>query len=63
MRITLAGASLQGEVVDGVSGDIVALFQVDHVKDMDGKKALSWDDVRWTLSDFAERSLGARFQK
>jgi hypothetical protein len=62
MRITLAGASLQGEVVDSVSGDIISLFQVDHVKHMDGKKKLSWDDVSLTLSDFAERSLGERFQ-
>lgn len=60
-RVVIGHASLQGEFVDGVSGDSLSIFQVDQVKNLDDKKQLSWEDVRLTLKDMADRAIKAKF--
>ena len=60
-RLVIGHASLQGEFVDGVSGDKLAIFQVDQVKNLDDKKQLSWKDVQLTLQDMADKAVQARF--
>ena len=60
-RLVIGHASIQGEFVDGVSGDVLTIFQVDQVKNMDDEKQLSWEDVRLTLKDMADRAIQARF--
>ena len=60
-RLVIGHASLQGEFVDGVSGDKLVIFQVDQVKNLDDKKQLSWKDVQLTLQDMADKAVQARF--
>ncbi len=60
-RLVLDKAALQGEMVDSQSGDIVTLFQVSQIEQLDDKKQLTWEDVRLTLNDLANRALKDRF--
>ncbi len=60
-RLVLDKAVLQGEMLDSQSGDIVTLFQVSQIEQLDDKKQLTWEDVRLTLNDLANRALKNRF--
>lgn len=60
-RLVLDKAVLQGESLDSQSGDIVGLFQVSQIEQLDDKKQLTWEDVRLTLNDLANRALKDRF--
>ena len=60
-RLVLKEAILQGEMLDSQSGDIVTLFQVSQIEQLDEEKQLTWEDVRLTLNDMANRALKERF--
>jgi hypothetical protein len=60
-RLVLDKAAMQGEMLDSQSGDIVTLFQVSQIEQLDDKKQLTWEDVRLTLNDLANRALKDRF--
>lgn len=55
LRVTLADASLQGETLEGVSGEEITYFQIETIGEFDDKKGMSWEDVRATLNDMAGR--------
>ena len=60
-RLVLDKAVMQGEMLDSQSGDIVTLFQVSQIDQLDDEKQLTWEDVRLTLNDLANRALKDRF--
>ena len=58
------GTTIQSDVHRGVGFRLERELGTDgaeQVKDLDEKKQLSWDDVRLTLEEFAERAISARF--
>ena len=59
VRMRLKDAKLEGEVVDSVTGDVVAIFRVDDIVDWDDEKGLSWEDVRATFEVLAARAMAA----
>jgi hypothetical protein len=56
-RMTLGNASLQGEVIDSASGNLVNLFAVEKIGEFDDKKGMSWEDVRLAFIDAASKAL------
>jgi hypothetical protein len=60
-RMTMAGARIQAETVDSVSGAVLSLSQVDQIEQLDAEKEMTWDDIRLTLQSFANRLVDLRF--
>ena len=59
VRMRLKDAKLEGEAVDSVTGEVVAIFRVDDIVDWDDQKGLSWEDVRATFEVLAARAMAA----
>ncbi|MEE4382445.1 MAG: DUF3313 family protein [Pseudomonadales bacterium] len=49
LRVELREAHIEGELVDSVSGEVISIFRVEEITDIDGKKKMSWDDLVGTL--------------
>jgi len=45
LRVELKQARIEGELVDSVSGDVIAIFRVKDIPKQDGADSRSWDDV------------------
>lgn len=60
-RLTLAGAKIQSESVDSVSGAVLGMSQVDEIQQLDAEKEMTWDDIKMTLKSFADRIVDVRF--
>ena len=59
--MTLAGAKIQSESVDSVSGAVLGMSQVDEIQQLDAEKEMTWDDIKLTLRSFADRIVDVRF--
>jgi hypothetical protein len=60
-RLTMAGAKIQAEAVDSVSGAVLTLSQVDEIQQLDAEKEMTWEDIQLTLKSFANRIVDVRF--
>jgi len=60
-RLTMAGARIQAETVDSVTGAVLTLSQVDEIQQLDADKEMTWDDIKLTLQSFAHRIIDLRF--
>lgn len=60
-RLTLAGAKIQSESVDSVSGAVLGMSQVDEIQQLDADKEMTWEDIKMTLRGFADRIVDVRF--
>jgi len=60
-RLTLAGAKIQSESVDSVSGAVLGMSQVDEIQQLDADKEMTWEDIKLTLRSFADRIVDVRF--
>ena len=56
-RMQLKDANIEGELVDSVSGDVVALFRIDEVPKKKGEKSRSWDDVTTIFEKLLEEGI------
>jgi len=59
IRVGLADAKIQGELVNSVSGKKLSIFEVQQIEK--AKKNMEWEDVVKALKDFARRTVDARF--
>ena len=59
MRLQLKNAQIEGEVVDSVSGDVVAIFRIEKIENLDDKKGLSWEDLRLTFEASLAKGIAA----
>jgi hypothetical protein len=59
IRVALADAKIQGELVDSVSGKHLSIFEIHQIKK--AKKQMEWEDVQATLKDFTRRLVDSRF--
>lgn len=59
LRIQLKDARIEGEAVDSVTGETIAVFRLDEIADIDGKKAMSWDDLVGSFQNALSTALGA----
>ena len=59
MRIRLRDATLEGEVVDSMTGDVISVFRVDEVGNFDNKKGMSWEDLRATMETSIAKGIAA----
>ena len=59
IRVALADAKIQGELVDSVSGKHLSIFEIHQIKK--AKKQMTWEDVQATLKDFTRRLVDSRF--
>ncbi|MBX3705318.1 MAG: DUF3313 family protein [Pseudomonadales bacterium] len=62
MRMQLKDARIEGEFVDSVSGERIAVFRVDQIGDWDDKKGLSWEDLRAGLESAVGKAIAATRQ-
>jgi len=60
-RMTMAGARIQAETVDSVTGAVLTLSQVDEIQQLDAEKEMTWNDIELTLKSFANRLIDLRF--
>ena len=51
IRVQLKEATIEGEVIDSITGEVVSVFRVDKIGNFDDKKGLSWEDLRSMLED------------
>ena len=58
-RMELRGAKVEGEVIDSTSGDVVSLFAVTKIGNLDDEKGMSWEDVRLAFIDAATRATAS----
>jgi len=56
-RLQLKNAQIQGEMVDSVSGEVVAFFQISEIPMKKGEKTRSWDDVSATFEKLLEQRV------
>ena len=59
MRAHLKNARIEGEFVDSVSGEPIAVFRIDEIGNWDDKKGLSWEDLRASLESSVAKGLAA----
>ena len=59
MRLQLKGAQIEGEVVDSVTGTVVAIFRIEEIENLDDKKGLSWEDLRLTFETSLAKGIAA----
>lgn len=60
LRMQLRDAKIEGEVVDSVTGSVLAVFRVEDIGNWDGKKAMSWEDLSGTLQGAMAKVIGAQ---
>ena len=58
-RMQLRDAKIEGEVVDSVTGKVLAIFRAEDIGNWDGKKAMSWEDLIQTLQGALAKVIGA----
>ena len=56
-RMQLKDAKIEGELVDSVSGEVVAFFRVDEVPMKAGETSRSWDDVTVIFEKLLEEGI------
>jgi hypothetical protein len=56
-RMQLKDAKIEGELVDSVSGEVVAFFRVDEVPMKKGEKSRSWNDVTVIFEKLLEQGI------
>ena len=59
IRVALADAKIQGELVDSVSGKHLSIFEIHQIKK--SKKQMEWEDVQATLKDLTKRLVDFHF--
>ena len=59
IRVALADAKIQGELVDSVSGKLLSIVEIQKIQK--AKMQMEWEDVQATLKDFTRRLIDARF--
>jgi len=57
LRMQLKDAKIEGELVDSVSGDVVAYFRVDEIPPKAGEKSRTWNDVTVIFEKLMEQGL------
>lgn len=59
LRIQLKDAHIEGEVVDSVTGEVISVFRLEELENIDGKKNLSWDDLVGSFKAALSRALSS----
>ena len=59
LRMQLKDARIEGEVVDSVSGEVISVFRLNEIANLDGKKKMSWDDLVGSFQMSLAKALSA----